>query len=68
MPGLDEQGTLHCRALQDLLFIKLLLSITKDIADILKAQKQTQRGRQNEETEKFIPTERTEQGQSQRSK
>ena len=32
MPGSGEQGTLHCRALQDVFFICPLLSITRDIA------------------------------------
>ena len=32
-PGSGEQGTLHCTVLQDLFFIKPLLSILGDIAD-----------------------------------
>ena len=39
---------------QNLLFIKSLLLREKDIADILNTHKQTQRSRQNEETEKFM--------------
>ena len=54
MPGLGEQGTRHCRVLQDF-FIKSLLSRIDDIADFLKTKIQTQRGRQNEEIEKFTP-------------
>ena len=58
MPGSGEQVTLHSRALQDLLFIKSLLSGAEDIADFLNTHKWTQRGRQNDETDKFIPNER----------
>ena len=58
MPGSDEQGTLNCRALQDLFFIKSLLSIAEDVADFPNTQKQTQRDRQNER-QKFILNERT---------
>ena len=54
VPGLGEQGTRHCRVLQDF-FIKSLLSRIDDIADFLKTKIQTQRGRQNEEIEKFTP-------------
>ena len=66
MPGLGEQGTRHCRAHQDLLFIESLLSRAEGRADSLNTQKQTQRGRQNEETEEFFLNERG-QGHSQRS-
>lgn len=51
MPSSGEQGTLNCRALQDLFFKKSLLSKTEDIADFLNTEKQ--RSRQNEETEKL---------------
>ena len=63
-----EQGTLYCRALQDFSFMKSLISRVEDIADFLKTQKKTQRGRQNEKTEKVISNERTGQGHGQRSK
>ena len=53
---------------QDLFFIKSLFSQAKDIADFLNTQKQTQRGRQNEEIEKFIPNKITRQGHGQKSK
>ena len=46
---------LHCRALPDHLFIKSLLSRAEDIADFLNSEKQT------EETEKYVPNERTRQ-------
>ena len=51
VPSSREQGTLHCRALQDLFFIKLLPLRVEDVADFPSTQKQTQRVRQNEETE-----------------
>ena len=59
MPGSSKQGKLHCRAIQDPFFIKLLLSRTEDTVNFLNTWKQSQRGRQKEETEKFIPNERT---------
>lgn len=37
--GLGEEGTLHCRVLQDLLFTKPLLSIGEDVGDFPKTQK-----------------------------
>lgn len=55
-----EHGTLYCRALQDLVFIKPLQSRTEDIADLLNTEKQVQR--QNEKTEEFVPNERIGQG------
>ena len=45
VPGPREQGTLHCRASQDLFFIKPIPSKARDVADF-NTQKQTQRGRQ----------------------
>ena len=49
MPGSGEQGTLHCRALQDLFFTRPLLVRAEDMADLPNTQKQTDRVRQNEE-------------------
>lgn len=49
---------------QNLPFIKSLLSRGEDIADILNTYKQTQRRRQNEEAEKLTQIERIRQGQS----
>ena len=46
--GSGEQGTLHCRALQDF-FIKPLLSRVGDTANFPNTQKETQIARQNEE-------------------
>ena len=59
VPGSGEQGILQCRAQQDLFFISLLLSRTGDTADFPNTKKQTQRVRQNEETEEYVPSERT---------
>jgi len=56
MPDSGEQGTLYYRALQDIFFIRPQLSRTGDIADF---HKQTQRGKQNGETEEIFPNERT---------
>lgn len=56
MPDPGRQETVYCRALQDLLFIKSLLSKAESI---LSTQKQTPRGRQNGEAEKCITNERT---------
>ena len=39
--GIEEE-TLHSRALQDIFFIKLLLSRARDIADFPNTQKKTQ--------------------------
>ena len=58
-PGSGEQGTLHYRTLQKLFFIKPLLSRTGDVSDFPNTQKQTERVRQNEETEEYVPNERT---------
>jgi len=52
-----EQGTLHCRALQDF-FIRSLLSRAEDVADFPNTQKQTQRVRQNEESDEYVSNER----------
>ena len=65
-PG--EQGILHCRVLQDLFFIRLLLSKAENIADFPSTQKQTQSIKQNEGTEKYAPNERTGQNHSKREK
>lgn len=56
MPGPGEQGTLHCRMPQDLLFMKSLCSRTENTEDFIKTEKQTHRGKQSE-TEEFIPNE-----------
>ena len=42
------EGKLHCRALQDLFFIRPLLAKAGDVAYFPNTQKQTQRVRQNE--------------------
>ena len=72
-PLSSEQGTLNCRALQDLFFIMPLLSSAGDVADFPNTQKQTERQneeteRQNEETEKYVPNERTRASHSKRPK
>ena len=59
VPVSGEEGTLHFRALQDLFFIKLLLSRVGDITDFPNTWKWTQKVRQNEETEEYVPNERT---------
>lgn len=66
--GPGELGTLHCRALQDLSFIRPLLSREDNVADFPNTWKQIQRGRQNKETEECVPNERTEQNYNRRSK
>lgn len=38
-PGSGKQGTLHSRALQDLFFIKSLLSRTEETTDFLNTQR-----------------------------
>lgn len=50
IPGFGEEGTLHSKALQDLLFIKPLPSRTGDKANFTNIQKQEQRLEQNEKT------------------
>ena len=47
-PG--EQETLHYLALQDIFYIRPMLSRARDTADFLNTEKQTRRVRQNEET------------------
>lgn len=59
MPNSGEQETQHPKELQDLYFIKPLLSRTEAVANFLNIVKQTQRGKQNEKTEKCAPNERT---------
>ena len=51
VPGSGEQGTPHCRALQDLFFIRPRLSTAEDTADFPNTEKQTQRVRQNAKKE-----------------
>ena len=58
-PGTGGQGTLHCRAFQDLFFIEPLPSRVGNVAGFLNTQKQAQIGRQNEKMEKFFLNERT---------
>ena len=65
-PGSGEHGTLHCRALRDPFFIMPLLSTAGDTADFPNTEKQTQRVRQNE-TEDYVPNERTGQKSQQES-
>ena len=67
-PGSAEQETLNCRALQDLFFIRALLSRAGDIADFPNTKKQSQRVRQPEETEEYVPNERTGQNHSKQPK
>ena len=57
MSGSGEQETQHFRVLH-YLFIKPLLSREEETADFPNTEKLTQRGRQNEETEYFVPKER----------
>ena len=45
---------MHCRALQDLFFIRTLLSRAGDIGDT-----EIDTERQNEETDKYAPNQRT---------
>lgn len=59
MPVSSEGKTLHCRALHDLFFTKPLLSRVEDITDFPDTEKQTPRGRQNEEREEYVPNGRT---------
>ena len=47
--GPGEQGTLHCRALQYLFFIRLLCLSAREIADFPSTHKQILKYRQNEE-------------------
>ena len=61
----DTQGTLHCRALQDLFLVSPLLSRARDVADFLNTEKQTQRVRQKGR-EEYVPNERTGQDHSKR--
>lgn len=68
IPGSGEQGTLCYRAVQDIFFIRPQFSRTGDIADFHKTQKQTQKGKQNRETEEIIQNERTGQDHSKRLK
>lgn len=51
IPDSGEQGTLCYRAPQDLFFIRPLLSRSVDKADFQNTKKQTQRVKQNEDTE-----------------
>ena len=67
-PGPGEKGTLHRRSLLDLFFTRPLPSRTGDMADFPNIEKQIERFRQNEKTEKFIPNEETGQGHSYKSK
>ena len=57
--ALRNRETLHRRALQDLFFIRPLLSSTRDIVDFPNTEKQTQSIWQNEKVKEFIPNERT---------
>ena len=42
VPNSGEQGTLHCRSVQDLFFKRPLLSRPGDAVDFLNTKKQTQ--------------------------
>ena len=66
--GPGEHGTLHCRALLDLFFIRPLPSRTGDIPDFPNIEKQDQRIRKNKKTEVFVPNERRGESHSQRYK
>lgn len=65
VPHSGEQGTLHCREL-GLFLCKVTTFKAESIPGILNTQKQTQKGRQNEETQTFMLNEGT--GHSQWSK
>lgn len=66
--GPGEQGTLLCRAPQDLFFVRPVLSGVEDRADFPNTEKQTHRFGQNEETKDYVPNERTRQNESKRPK
>ena len=57
-PGSGEQGILH-RMLQELFFIRPLLSRAEHVVDFPDTEKQTQKFKQNEVTEEYVPNERT---------
>ena len=67
VPVSGDQRTLHCNAPQDLFFIRPLLSKAGDIADVPKILKNSHRVTQNEDTEEYIPNERTRQKSQQES-
>lgn len=66
VPGYDEQGTSHCRTLQDF-FIRPLLSKARDVPLLANTEKQTWRIKQNEETAEWVPKERIGQKSQQES-
>lgn len=66
--GSGKLRTLHYRILQNLFFLKPLLSRGRDIANFPNTKKEAQRVRQNEETEDYVPNERTRQNHSKRPK
>ena len=65
-PSSGEQGTLHCRAQQDLFFIRTLLARAGYVAVFLNIN--NQRLRQNEETKEYDLNERIGQNHSKRPK
>lgn len=59
MPDSGEQETLHCKALYGFYFIKPLLSRTEVVIYFFSTVKATQRGKQNNKTDKYAPNEIT---------
>ena len=62
MPGSGEQGTICYKAPWNIFFIR-----SGEVADFANTQKQAQRVRQSEESEEYIPYERTGQNHSKRT-
>ena len=58
-PGSSEQGAVHYSTPYSLFFIRPWLSKSGDVADFPNTQKQRQKIRQNEETEEYVPNDRT---------
>ena len=61
-PGSGKQGTLDCRAPQDLCFIKPLISRAGDVADIPNTQKETEGVGHSEETKECVSNEKNRTG------
>ena len=68
VPDSGEQGTLHCKAPQDLLFIRPIFSRTGHLANFPNPQRQIQRVSQNDERQDYVPNERTGQNHIKREK
>ena len=54
-PQVPGSGEVHCRILWTVFFIRPLLSKARDIVHFPNTQKQTQRVRQNEEPDEYVP-------------